>query len=65
LASVGEQVDQGEAVTELLGATALGVVRPVHGVADAKEDVHLETTAWRAVGVEPKVLKQAGIVRSL
>ena len=61
LASVGEQVDQGEAVAELLGATALSVVRPVHGVADAKEDVHLEATAWRGAHVGAEGAVRGGV----
>ena len=57
LASVGQKVDEGEAVAQLLGAAALGVVGPVDRVADPKEDVHLEAAGGRCahVGTEGAV----------
>ena len=61
LASVRQQVDEGEAVAELLGATALRVVRPVHGVADAEEDVHLEPTARRGTHVGSEGAVRGGV----
>ncbi len=61
LASVWEQVDQSEAVADLLGTTALGVVRPVRGVADAKEDVHLEATTWRGAHVGAEGALRRGV----
>ena len=48
-------------MAELLGAAALGVVRPVHGVADAKEDVHLEAAAGRGTHVGAEGAVRGGV----
>src|SRR5215472_16645022 len=47
----GQQIDQGKGVTELLGATAVGVPGAVHGVAIAQEHIDGESAAGRRAHV--------------
>src|SRR5215469_6915812 len=61
LPSVGEQIDQGEGVTELLGATAVGVPGAIHGVAVAQEHVDGESAAWRCADVAAERAVRRGI----
>src|SRR3954452_24838283 len=81
LAPVGQQVEERERVTQLLGAATLRVVRAVRGVALTEEDVDLEATARRrthvgaerAVGgrvprhlvADPRLVRQRLVDRSL
>ena len=48
-------------MAELLGTAALGVVRPVHRVADAKEHVHLEASAERSIHVGAEGAVRCGV----
>src|ERR1700722_11100613 len=65
LPSVGQEVDEGEAMAELLGAAALGVVGAVGGVAYPQEDVHLEAATWRGAHVGTEGAIHRGVPRHL
>ena len=51
LSPVGQQIDQRKSVTELLGATAVGVPGAVDGVAVAQEHIDGEPAAGRCADI--------------
>ena len=48
-------------MAELLGTAALGVVGPIHSVADPKEHVHLETAVGRSTHVGAEGAVRGGV----
>src|SRR5690625_7517318 len=61
LASVGQDVDEGERVTELLGAAAVRVPGAVDGVPGAQEHVQGEAAAGWSAHVGPERAAGGGV----
>src|SRR5215468_4190670 len=51
LPPIGQQIDERKGVTELLGATAVGVPGAIHGVAIAQEHIDGESATGRSADV--------------